>query len=62
MCGGKLLRLNGRSRCLQLYANQLPQLGPEQLGRLVDAQLAAGQTLVVCDLCDRSLPPGMPVS
>jgi len=61
VCGGQLLRLGGRSRCLQLFAAQLPQLPPEQLAHLVEAQLATGSTCVVCDLCDRSLPPGMPV-
>ena len=47
VCGGKLQRLDGRSRCLQLFAAQLPQLPPEQLAHLVDAQLAAVRVLTL---------------
>ena len=47
VCGGKLQRLDGRSRCLQLFAAQLPQLPSEQLAHLVDAQLAAVRVLTL---------------
>ena len=61
VCGGQLQRLGGRARLAQLISAHYPQLEEAQLARLVELQVAAGSSCVVCDLCDQTVPPTVPV-
>jgi hypothetical protein len=65
VCGGKLERVDGRTRCRQLFAGTYPMMIEEQMERFLDAFMALpaerAPSCVVCDLCDKRLQPSSPV-
>ena len=62
VCGGALLRMDGLARYLRVCATEFPDVGDrgdlETVARtLLRADVARGTSSVICDLCDRPVPP-----